>query len=287
MRPTRFLGSVNTLAPLAPPTRVPEPFLSWAGGKRRLLPAIVPHIPESFGRYHEPFLGGGSLFFALRPEHSFLNDVDMALVETFSAIRDDVEGVISHLRRWSYNRSDYYRIRDEYRPRSPAARAARFVYLNKTCWNGLYRVNLNGHFNVPFGRRKTNSFLDVEQLRLASSALARAHLTHGDFERAVLAQARSGDLVYFDPPYVTTHNNNGFIEYNAKLFTWNDQLRLAGLARSLVARGVAVAITNAAHSPLRRLYPGFRKYLLRRHSTIASGPAFRRPCEELLLLGGT
>jgi DNA adenine methylase len=268
-------------------TRPSEPFLSWAGGKRRLLPTLLRHFPEFVGRYHEPFLGGGSLFFALRPGHAFLNDVDTALIETFSAVRDNVEGVINLLRHWRYSKRDYYRIRDDYKPRSQTARAARFVYLNKTCWNGLYRVNLDGKFNVPFGRRKTTSFLNTDQLRLASSALSRAHLSQGDFENATLSKARAGDFVYFDPPYVTTHNNNGFIEYNAKLFTWNDQLRLAALAHNLVTQGVTVAVTNAAHSPLRRLYPGFQKYLLRRHSTIAGGPAFRKPCEEILLLGGT
>jgi DNA adenine methylase len=264
----------GTPAPCAPV------FLNWAGGKRGLLAQILPHLPASYGRYFEPFLGGGSLFFSLKPKRAFLADINTPLIDAYIEVRRDVRTVIRHLSRFHFSQVAYYHVRDS-SPRGSAARAARFIYLNKTCWNGLYRENLAGRFNVPFGRKKTPFVPDVHALHNASHLLRSATLSSADFATATQA-VKPGDLVFLDPPYVTTHDNNGFIEYNARLFTWSDQERLAAHARALAKRGAFVAVTNAAHSDVVRLYRGFHNVALHRHSTIAGAPAARRPVKEIL-----
>ena len=265
----------------------PAPFIKWAGGKRRLLPQILKLLPplDESRRYFEPFLGGAAVFFGLGPRHSVLSDVNHELVEVFTAVRDDVDSVIDHLSGWKNEEELYYRVRGS-RPRSAASRAARFIYLNKTCFNGLFRVNLKGDFNVPFGRHGPNLVIcDELQLRAASETLKRATLAVADFGQSA-RRMRTGDLAYFDPPYTTAHSNNGFIEYNARVFSWEDQRRLARVCKALVARGVRVAVSNADHPAIRCLYPRdvFNIRRLDRWSTMAGGPSKRFPTTELLIV---
>jgi DNA adenine methylase len=259
-------------------------FLSWAGSKRRLLPAIVPHVPQRFRRYLEPFAGGASLFFFLKPGEASLGDANAQLIDTFRAVRDEVDGVIAALARLPSGRKAYYSVRDTYGPRTRASRAARFIYLNKTCWNGLYRENLLGKFNTPFGSRRTPFAPDRYRLRACSQALEAADLLNADFE-ASAERAEKGDFVYFDPPFVTMHNNNGFREYNSRLFTWQDQVRLARCAERLSQRGVSVLVSNAWHGPLIKMYPNFDAIPLTRYSTIAAARSARRPTTEVLFKG--
>jgi DNA adenine methylase len=234
--------------------------------------------------YFEPFLGGGSLFFSLCPTQARLSDANEELIRAFVSVRDEVEKVIDHLRRWEYDELSYYKIRSS-KPRSNSGAAARFIYLNKTCFNGLYRVNKRGEFNVPFGRHGDSLLVcDRTQLRSASQALQNARLRAEDFEEAV-KEARAADVVYFDPPYTTAHTNNGFIEYNARVFSWADQRRLAAVAGRLAEKGVTVVLSNAWHPSIRDLYgPRFRPYRIRRHSTIGATPSRRFATSELLLI---
>jgi DNA adenine methylase len=261
------------------------PFLKWVGGKRPLIEGILPHLTGTDGRYFEPFLGGGAVFFALRPKRAVLSDVNALLIETFATVRDIPDVVIRELEGLRHNKQEYYRIRD-WRPRNRGQRAARFIYLNKTCFNGVYRENLKGDFNVPYGRHGRSLVIcDAEQIRAASAALHGVTLKAGDFQK-IVAGARSGDIVYFDPPYTTAHANNGFIEYNAKVFGWADQERLALVAARLVERGVTVVQTNADHSSIRKLYnSAFEVVELNRWSTIAASRKKRYPTTELLLKG--
>jgi DNA adenine methylase len=266
-----------------------EPFLRWAGGKRLLLQSILPKLPSfaAGGRYFEPFLGGGAVFFALRPAHASLSDLNEKLIQTYRSVRDEPDAVIEVLSGLENSRDQYYRIRG-WAPRVPAKRAARFIYLNKTCFNGLYRENLAGEFNVPYGRQAYETLVcDREQLDAASEALQGASLRSIDFVAAV-REARRGDFVYFDPPYITGHQNNGFVEYNARVFSWADQHRLRAAAGRLIGRGVSVAISNSSHSSIRRLYadePGFRIHRLKRQSTMASRIDQRFETSELLIVG--
>ncbi|MEX1229993.1 MAG: Dam family site-specific DNA-(adenine-N6)-methyltransferase [Planctomycetaceae bacterium] len=262
-----------------------RPFLRWAGSKQLLLAKFAPYLPKSFGTYFEPFLGSGALFFQLQPRTAKLSDLCSDVIHTFCAVRDNVNSVSSYIARLSVNRETYYDVRAK-RARGRLKRAAEFIYLNHTCWNGLYRVNLNGDFNVPFGNPKTTRLLDTENLRRCSVALnaARTSIECQDFEAAVKS-ATKGDFVYFDPPYVTGHNNNGFIEYNEYIFSWLDQQRLADVCRMLRNQGVFVLVSNACHEPLLKLYDGFDVIKIERSSTLAADKTKRHRITEALIIG--
>ncbi len=264
-----------------------EPFLKWAGGKRGLLEQLLPRLPGARdGQYFEPFLGGGAVFFALAPSTALLSDINPGLTSTYRIVRDRVDDVIDVLAGLQNSETKYYEIRD-WRPSSSPARAARFVYLNKTCFNGLYRENLEGRFNVPYGMHRYDTVVcDEEQLKAASHALQHASVRTLDFVAAI-REAKAGDTVYFDPPYITSHRNNGFVEYNARVFSWKDQRRLLAAAERLVDRQVQVAISNADHASIRRLYRSsgkFTIYTLKRWSTMASQASRRYATTELLIV---
>ena len=270
----------------APLSATPRPFLRWAGSKQKLLPDLVRFLPETIGTYFEPFLGAGSMYFLLQPVSAVLSDACQPLIETYESVRDNPSAVLKLLNKMDVLDKDYYYEVRASRPRGRHQRAARFLYLNRACWNGLYRVNKRGEFNVPYGAPRTASPMDAKNLRACSFALAehRTTLRVGDFEDS-LVDAKEGDFVFLDPPYVTGHNNNGFVDYNERLFSWEDQNRLASVARRLVDRGVFVLVTNAAHDDVIRLYQGFRSQPIVRSSTLASSVTSRRAVTEVALWG--
>ncbi len=259
------------------------PFLKWAGGKRWLANKHEALLNIEFNRYIEPFLGGGAVFFKLSPSKAILADTNTQLIETYQAIRDDWKKVQHLLRKHHRNHSKdyYYRIRLQ-RPTSLIVRAAKFIYLNRTCWNGLYRVNLKGEFNVPIGT-KTNVVLDTDDFESISSLLSGTELMNADFE-STLSHATRGDFVFVDPPYTVKHNTNGFIKYNESLFTWDDQVRLKYAVQSAVGRGAKVIVTNANHECLRDLYEGVgEQIILDRASVIAGSSDKRGRFEEMVI----
>lgn len=262
------------------------PFLKWAGGKRWFASRYLDVIPAHFERYIEPFLGSGALFFALRPKLAILSDLNEDLIETFLAIKKNWRAVVLALRRYQrlHSKTFYYQVRSSV-PRSAATRAARFIYLNRTCWNGLYRVNTRGQFNVPIGT-KHNVLLDADDLCHVSALLKRAALMTSDFER-IICQARRGDLIFADPPYVTAHSQNGFLKYNEKLFSWEDQVRLRDTLLDAKKRGAIVVATNADTSPIRELYADHFKVLsASRPSVISSDAKYRGRTSELIICAG-
>lgn len=261
----------------------PLPFLKWAGGKRWLSDRILQLASPIHGRYIEPFLGGGAVFFALKPERALLSDVNAELINTYSAIRDDHEKVFSLLKvhHLAHSKEYYYRVRS-YKPRCEYRKAARFIYLNRTCWNGLYRVNLNGQFNVPIGT-KSSVLMPTDDWPTLSALLGSAQLACGDFADSI-AQAEEGDLVFADPPYTVKHNLNGFIKYNDSLFSWNDQIRLRDAALSAKRRGARVIVTNAHHESIKDLYQQhFHLESVSRASVLAGSAIHRGRYEELLI----
>jgi len=260
------------------------PFLKWAGGKRWFVAKYNHLLPKKFDKYIEPFLGGGAIYFHLRPAKAILGDCNADLVATYAAIRDNWEVVRSILRRHQRNHSTdyYYAERDRVR-RSGTERAAQFLYLNRTCWNGLYRVNLRGRFNVPIGT-KQNVLLDTDNFDYISVMLKSATLLYADFE-ITLSHAKKGDFAIVDPPYVVNHNMNGFLKYNEKIFSWADQLRLREAVERARRRGVKVLVLNANHKSVRDLYRDFgREYELPRHSVLAGNPSYRKPSSEIAIL---
>lgn len=260
-----------------------RPFLKWAGGKQWFARVVSELLPPSYDSYFEPFLGGGSVFFAIQPNTAYLSDANSELIQTYDALRKYPDSVIDHLSRLKYDRKVFNEMRQR-KPRTPWTHAARFIYLNRTAFNGIYRVNQLGEFNVPFGRfSQPPTICHRERLVSCSAALNDRVQVHSyDFERAVEA-ATENDLVYFDPPYITGHMNNGFVKWNSRLFTWSDQERLALLARSLVARGIHVLVSNADHPAVTDLYAGLHCYRLSRSSQIGGPSASRRRVTEALL----
>jgi DNA adenine methylase len=234
--------------------RPPKPFVKWAGGKRKLLGEIRRHIPEHFGTYHEPFLGGGAVFFALpHGTTARLSDLNLRLVRTYRGIRDDVNDVIERLKSCKRERAFFEEMRqvDIDDAKSDAEVAAWFIFLNKTGFNGLYRVNSKNRFNVPFGAHTKNArFFDEANLRACSEALQSAEIEHHDFEQA-LTHVKKGDVVYFDPPYVPLSATANFTSYTAEGFTLADQERLRDEALRLKRNKVHVLISNSsAAAPL-------------------------------------
>jgi DNA adenine methylase len=259
------------------------PFLKWAGGKRWFVNQSRDSIPDNFGRYIEPFLGSGALFFGLQPREAILSDLNAELIETFSTIKENWESVRSILQRYHELHSPrfYYRMRSS-RPRSKAMRAARFIYLNRTCWNALYRVNIRGQFNVPIGT-KQKVLLDSDDFCRVSDLLKGASLITSDFE-PIISRAHAGDLIFADPPYVTAHSQNGFLKYNEKLFSWDDQLRLVSCLRTAMKNGTHILATNADTPAIRKLYEGsFAVRTASRSSVIAASSARRGIRNELVI----
>jgi len=249
------------------PTESARPFLKWLGGKRWLAPRMEEYLPESYGRYYEPFLGGASVFFQLRPKKASLSDRNAELIETYRQLKDDVDGLIAKLRRCIPGKSEFLRLRSS-RPRSRIGIATRFIYLNRTAFNGVYRVNGKGEFNTPFGCRPTTAVCEEEVLRAAAAALAGCTICVRDFEVAI-NRAREGDLIYADPPYTSKHDNNGFRRYNEAIFSWQDQERLAAAALKAAGRGVHVIVSNAHHDEIAALYKGFSCHTLTRTSCVS------------------
>lgn len=261
----------------------PTPFLKWAGGKRWLSNRIVELARPLAGKYIEPFLGSGAIFFALRPTQAILSDSNFELINAYQAIRDDPKK-ISHLLRehQRLHSKDYFYKMRSYKPRCKFRMAARFIYLNRTCWNGLYRVNLSGEFNVPIGTKSTVQ-MSTDDWPTMSNLLKSAKLVCGDFESSV-DKAEKGDLVFADPPYTVKHNFNGFIKYNDALFSWGDQIRLRDALIRARSRGASVIVTNAHHESIRDLYKNhFQMEPITRASVLAGSPAHRGRYEELLI----
>jgi len=240
-------------------------------------------LPDQFRTYREPFLGGGSLFFLLQPERAVLTDSCAELIETYEAVRDDPAAVNRLLAPLKPDPKRFYAMRKA-RSSNPIERAAEFIYLNKTCWNGLYRVNSHGEFNVPYGRPKTVTLSEPDNVLACAAALDKPGVSIAclDFEDA-LADVEANDLVFLDPPYVTGHNNNGFVDYNETLFSWDDQIRLAEVANELAELGAHVIVTNACHNDVLNLYGGFRIKVVTRHSTLASNKDFRGKVSEAVM----
>lgn len=273
-------ASTQVFAPR--PAASVEPFLKWAGGKRWAVKTIAELAPKTYDRYIEPFLGGGSVFFALSPKIALLSDVNSSLIATYRHVREHsaaIERCLSWLQ-MRHSKTLYYSVRER-EPSDPVLKAARFIYLNRTCWNGLYRVNRVGQFNVPIGT-KTKVAYD-NGLHLQAAALRAATLLCGDFADT-LAHAGSGDFVFIDPPYTVRHNNNGFLKYNEEIFSWADQERLAAAVRVAIDRGAHILVSNADHPCIRDLYSTLGEIIpLQRSSVIAGSPAARGKERELMV----
>jgi DNA adenine methylase len=291
--PASISAASRVLAP-ARGTALARPFLKWAGGKQQLLAAfagLYPPPDEKAG-YHEPFLGSGAVFFDVRARFSrrrcSLSDHNPELIATFTAVRDEVDALIAALleHRAQHSPAHFYAVRaitpERLAHLSPVERGARFIYLNKTCFNGLYRVNSRGHFNVPMGRYTNPGIVDPVALRTASAALRGVRLSVGHFS-SIVARARKGDVVYFDPPYVPLTSTAYFTSYTATAFGQAEQKALAVVYRKLDARGCRVMLSNSDTPLVRELYAGFNLHQVMARRNINSKGERRGHITELVV----
>jgi len=264
---------------------ITPPFLKWAGGKRWLVDSHKELFDRSYNTYIEPFAGSAAVFFYLLPKSAILADKNKSLMDVYRAIKGDWKKVkeILHVHSEKHSSDYYYFMRsnifsDEYQ------KAAQFIYLNRTCWNGIYRVNKAGIFNVPIGT-KENVSLKSDDFEKVSDYLKNTEIIDGDFEQTI-NMATKNDLLFVDPPYTANHNNNGFLKYNEKIFTWEDQVRLSESVKKAKTRGARIVLTNADHESIRDLYrDDFDLYSLSRSSVLSGKSQFRKEVTELLVLG--
>lgn len=243
-----------------------HPFVKWAGGKSQLIPQIVRLIPSKFGRYFEPFLGGGAVFFyiASYDRNAFLSDTNMDLINAYKVIRNHVDDLITTLKyhQIEYNKSPtkyYYQLRDRTNSLNNTESAARFITLNKTCYNGLYRVNKHGLFNVPIGRYKNPLICDTDNLRKMSVLLRQpgSYLGVSDYKKILLEKATKGDFIYLDPPFHPISSTANFTSYTDNGFTFEDQKELAIIFKELTRRECKVLLSNSDTNEIRKLYSDF------------------------------
>jgi DNA adenine methylase len=275
----------------------PSPFVKWAGGKTRLIAQYEPYFPTTFGRYIEPFVGGGALFFylyrqgRLAGKRAILMDDLEELITCYKVIQNQVETLLKELKTHEHHKLDsdyFYEVRDwdrqpGYAQRSDVQRAARFIFLNHTCYNGLYRVNRRGQFNVPMGRHRNPTVRNVQNLRAVGDALQGVSLLVDDFERC-LEMARPGDLVYLDPPYQPLPDTASFTSYTSADFGASDQQRLAVLFRELDHRGCQVMLSNSSTDLIRELYDGYEQIPVHASRAISSRGDGRGAIPELLVV---
>lgn len=260
-----------------------EPFLKWPGGKRWLVRQLDGLFPSAYERYLEPFLGSGAVFFHLSPRRAILSDSNKELINVYRCLKGHVEEIEEQLAYLQKRHSEtlYYHIR-KMEPTDVVKRAVRFLYLNRTCFNGIYRVNLKGKFNVPMGSKDLVEY-PKDYLKGIAAALRYASVRESDFEKTIDA-ATNGDFIYIDPPYTVMHNNNNFVKYNSNLFSWDDQVRLASAIKRATDRGATIMLSNADHQSVRELYKGFGYHQsVSRASVLAAEPQHRRLTTELIV----
>lgn len=235
-----------------------EPILKWAGGKRQLMGELMPLVPKYKGKYIEPFLGGGALFFALSPEHAILSDCNKELIALYKTVARKAEQVIKELKQYKNTEEEYYRIRAlDWETLTDAEAAARMIFLNKTGYNGLYRVNREGGFNVPYGKRKTVNFCNEEQIRRAAQVLKKKKVFCGDYKKILKKYAEPGDFIFLDPPYFQVTEKETFLRYTSDRFYEPNQEELAEIVNDLYDKGCDIMITNSKHPRIEELYGRF------------------------------
>lgn len=267
-----------------------RPFLKWAGGKRQLLPEIKKYVPKKYNTYYEPFLGGGAILFNLQPKIATINDSNAELINCYEVIRDSLDELIKDLKKHENEESYYYEMRELDRTNTykdnydKVKRASRILYLNKTCYNGLFRVNSQGQFNVPFGRYKNPNILDEAVLRAVNKYLNnnQVKIFNADFEKAAL-EAKKGDFVYFDPPYDPVSQTASFTGYDVNGFDKEEQKRLKSVFDDLTSRGCKALLSNAHTDFIVDLYGNYKIEIISATRAINSNALKRGKIAEVLV----
>ncbi|MFN6156427.1 DNA adenine methylase [Anabaena sp. AL09] len=267
-----------------PKQTYPRPFLKWAGGKTRLISQYKDYFPQHYQTYYEPFLGGGAVFFYLQPSKAVLTDINADLILTYRCVRDDLEDLITSLQahKQRHNSDYYYDVRNSYTG-TDLEKAARFIYLNKTCFNGLYRVNSQGKFNVPVGKYKNPGICQEEILKLASESLKKVEIKQANFEEVLNYATGSNEFVYFDPPYYPLNKTSNFTAYSNFCFDENQQIKLRDIFIKLADKGVKVMLSNSDCPFIRDLYSDFNIHTISAARSINSNAQKRGKITEVLV----
>jgi DNA adenine methylase len=234
-----------------------KPVLKWAGGKRQLIDHIVKKFPKSYNKFIEPFIGGGALFFYLNKKNSIISDINEELINLYKQISKNPKKIISRIKNYKNTKDDFYNTRKSV-PRNDLDRACRTIYLNKTCFNGLYRVNQKGEFNVPYGNYKNVNFFDEKNLIEISKLLKQTQIIHGSYETILKKFAMKKDLIFLDPPYLPISKNSDFKRYNKEQFYFDDHKNLANLYKELDRRGCYLILTNSNSERIIDLYKNYK-----------------------------
>ena len=267
-----------------PQQTYPRPFLKWAGGKTRLISQYKDYFPKHYETYYEPFLGGGAVFFYLQPFQAVLTDINADLILTYRCVRDNLGELITLLQyhQIRHNSDYYYDVRNSYTG-TDLEKAARFIYLNKTCFNGLHRVNSQGKFNVPVGKYKNPGICQEEVLKLASFALKNVEIKQGNFDQVLNYAIGSNDFVYFDAPYYPLNRTSNFTAYSNFCFDENQQIKLRDIFIKLADKGVKVMLSNSDCPFIRDLYSDFNIHTISAARSINSNAQKRGKITEVLV----
>ncbi|TRM10350.1 DNA adenine methylase [Lentibacillus cibarius] len=267
-----------------------QPFLKWAGGKRQLLPEIRKYVPNKFNTYYEPFVGAGAVLFDLQPKKAVINDVNVELINTYKVIKDHVDELVNDLKKHENDKEYFYKVRDldrkeEFKNLTQIEKSSRVIYLNKTCFNGLFRVNSQGQFNVPFGRYKNPQIVNEIVLKAVNHYLNQNNVTilNDDFEE-VVSSAKRGDFIYFDPPYDPVSDTSSFTGYSLGGFDKSEQERLRDTFVELDNRGCYVLLSNSATDFIKDIYKDYHIKVVSASRSINSNASKRGKIDEVLVM---
>lgn len=264
----------------------PKPFVKWAGGKRQLITILLQEAPTEFNTYIEPFVGGGALLFEILPERAIINDINAELINAYRVIKDNPDELIEDLKKHKNTEEYFYKIRAlNLEKLSPLERASRFIYLNKTCFNGLYRENSKGQFNVPFGKYKNPKIVDEENIKVVSQYLNTAYIKilNTDYKK-VCQMAQKGDFIYLDPPYHPISKTASFTKYTKYDFTEQDQIQLSEIFKELDKKGCYVMLSNSNTDFIKDLYRDYEIKEIQAHRAINSNGKGRKKANIEVLI---
>lgn len=263
------------------------PIVKWVGGKRQLMFELLKNMPKTYNRYFEPFIGGGALFFELQPQNAYISDMNEELINLYTVVRDDVYELIDDLNKHKVSKEYFMGIRNidrtkEYQNWSDVKKASRFIYLNRTCFNGMYRVNSQGQFNVPFGNYKNPRIVDTENLINCSKLLKNTEICCADFSE-ILNKVQKGDFVYFDPPYVPLNETSSFTSYTKDGFDLDMQFKLRDVCDELDSKGIMFMLSNSDTKLVNELYSNYEIKKVFASRAINANPNGRGKITEVLV----
>lgn len=265
-----------------------RPILKWVGGKQQLLPQLIPAVPPHYNKYIEPFLGGGALFFALAPKGAIISDSNPEIINVYRCTANSPEELISLLGTFKTDKETYYLIRSwDLSNKSDIERAARILYLNRLCFNGLYRVNRKGIFNVPYGRYKNPKVCFPNELRIASRLLKSCTICCGDYKEILSIYAEKGDFIFIDPPYLPISKYSDFKRYTPNQFHESDHIELAEKVKALHKKGCHILVTHSNHPLISELYKDFKIHVFQTRRNINKNPELRKGVDVMISIPPT